>query len=316
MIVVLLLLLIRRPCRTRFASGSCLPKLCCFWGAVGTPRITRITMAVNVSTDEFVDLSSCCGPRAVIGEPPCNCTGWEVSANESEIVWISVMLVGAVLSVILHSAQSKSESRNVDETLAEFAAIRAFREMELKTREEQRRNAPQSRAMDSLGNVFSAVSPQRLPGEDRAPFGLDMFEDADSTPTDRDGDEEEYPTSPSKRSPDRMKTTMATLSNLQTASRTATTMRLAEALPGSRNLRQHVARMSPRQDSVPPLSARVARSSGGSTGSLLSAASSPPGGGIRRNRSASYTKTNNNSTNNRDTHGPALTPVHCCAFWD
>eukprot|EP00750_Incisomonas_marina_P031273 INCI7889.1.p1 GENE.INCI7889.1~~INCI7889.1.p1 ORF type:complete len:388 (+),score=56.21 INCI7889.1:193-1356(+) len=106
-------------------------------------------------------LEGCCGRyNTEFGVPPCNCTGWEVGTNTAEFAWCAIMLLGACISVCLHSLQSKREKSQVDETLAEFAAIRSFREYELKVREEQLKKQSQSQLLDTLGNFFVAAAPK------------------------------------------------------------------------------------------------------------------------------------------------------------
>ena len=125
-----------------------------------TERGKRPQASALAAEAAAMDVSECCGPHTTeFNVPPCNCTGWEIESNLEEIVWLVIMLAGAIFSVILHSMKSKKESRAVDETLAEFAAIRTFREYELKLREEQLEKASPSMPLDTLGKFFVAATP-------------------------------------------------------------------------------------------------------------------------------------------------------------
>ena len=116
----------------------------------------------NVSTKP----AYCCTDSTdlVLDEPPCCCTGWELGINIEALTWIVFMFVGAMVSLIVHGRMSKRESRKVDETLAEFAAMRTFREVELQIESKVREQLSPNQEVDTLGNLMT-------PKQRRKPYG-------------------------------------------------------------------------------------------------------------------------------------------------
>ena len=125
------------------------------------------TMAANSS----LPCSSVCTRDTVeFGVAPCYCSGMEIGNNISSIVCTTIMFIGAVIALVLHSLSTNRERQQVTENLSEVYAGLIFNKEQSKQCEDSMVKAGLNTPISNLGSVSTVFPSTPGPNEMDEPF--------------------------------------------------------------------------------------------------------------------------------------------------